>query len=309
MKTTTTQFLKACSLSVALLGSAAVVMTVSLPDAAYADNGKGNGGGNGNGGGKSNAGGNVGGNASSSAKSGGNGKSGGGYSSSGKSAEKSKAAKKKVAKSEVPAPTEVGQPKTGKIKPKHIEGDGIAHPSELGALNAAHANPRALENAAPNSRVGRIAAYRDAVIEGQDLAEDLAEKTALWETLEEPRPLVEIDGDLADADADVDAKAEAVRLLEEQLAEVLVSDPDSAPEIEAQLATARTAQTDAEKVAQDLEAERTAAVEYQTLTDEITELTQMVEDQPMVEREALEAAANKPVTDDVEAEVKRLLGL
>ena len=39
-----------------------------------------------------------------------------------------------------------------------------ATPSELGALNAAHASPQALAHASPNSRVGRIAAYRDAVL-------------------------------------------------------------------------------------------------------------------------------------------------
>ncbi|MBL8696817.1 MAG: hypothetical protein JNK67_00505 [Alphaproteobacteria bacterium] len=33
----------------------------------------------------------------------------------------------------------------------------------LGALNAAHASPTARANAAPNSRVGRIAAYEDAM--------------------------------------------------------------------------------------------------------------------------------------------------
>ena len=53
----------------------------------------------------------------------------------------------------------------------------------LGALNAAHANPRALENASPNSRVGRIAAYRNTVLDGQELAAELEEKAALLETL------------------------------------------------------------------------------------------------------------------------------
>jgi hypothetical protein len=61
--------------------------------------------------------------------------------------------------------------------------------------------------------------------------------------------------------------------------------------------------------AAELEKEKAAAVAYETLTDEITELTEQLEEQPMIEREALEAAANKPVTDDVEAEVRKLLGL
>jgi hypothetical protein len=36
--------------------------------------------------------------------------------------------------------------------------------SALGALNAAHASPTARQNAAPNSRVGMIAAYEDRVM-------------------------------------------------------------------------------------------------------------------------------------------------
>ncbi|MGH7125454.1 MAG: hypothetical protein ACREFI_13850 [Stellaceae bacterium] len=35
--------------------------------------------------------------------------------------------------------------------------------SALGALNAAHASPNALAHASPNSRVGKIAAYKDAI--------------------------------------------------------------------------------------------------------------------------------------------------
>ena len=35
--------------------------------------------------------------------------------------------------------------------------------SKLGALNAAHASPNALAHASPNSRVGKIAAYKDSV--------------------------------------------------------------------------------------------------------------------------------------------------
>ena len=46
MKNTTSKFLKACSLSVALAGSVALVAAISLPDVVYADSGKGNGGGN-----------------------------------------------------------------------------------------------------------------------------------------------------------------------------------------------------------------------------------------------------------------------
>jgi hypothetical protein len=66
MKNTAVTFLRACSLSVALAGSVALVAGISLPDQAFADNGKGNGGGNGNGNG------NGGGNGAKAEKSSGN---------------------------------------------------------------------------------------------------------------------------------------------------------------------------------------------------------------------------------------------
>jgi hypothetical protein len=43
--------------------------------------------------------------------------------------------------------------------------------SSLGALNAAHASPNALDNASPNSRVGRIATYGK-VVEAEDTLAD-----------------------------------------------------------------------------------------------------------------------------------------
>ena len=62
--------------------------------------------------------------------------------------------------------------------------------SSLGALNAAHANPNALANAAPNSRVGLIATYQREAQLSNDLA--AAEADALAELLllvPAPRPI------------------------------------------------------------------------------------------------------------------------
>ena len=50
--------------------------------------------------------------------------------------------------------------------------DADAH--DLGALNAAHASDTALANASPNSRVGKIAAYKDAEIAAKAAAADAA---------------------------------------------------------------------------------------------------------------------------------------
>ena len=54
----------------------------------------------------------------------------------------------------------------------------------LGALNAAHANPNAFANAAPNSRVGKIAAYMAAVEASATAEQAVADaKTALDQAL------------------------------------------------------------------------------------------------------------------------------
>ncbi len=74
MTVTSKHFLKACSLSIALIGSTAVVAAFTVPDYAYAKNSNGGGNGNGKGGGNS-GGGNGGGNGKSDV--GGNGKSNG----------------------------------------------------------------------------------------------------------------------------------------------------------------------------------------------------------------------------------------
>jgi hypothetical protein len=296
MMNATTRILKACSLSMALLGSAALVTAISLPDVAFAKNGNdnGNGGGNGNGG---NGNGNGGGGNSDKASS----KKSDGASSEG---QKSNASKKKVVKVKTAEKKKV----KAKAKPKRkdLASELGVSPSDLGALNAAHASPNALANASPNSRVGRIAAYRDSVVAGEALQAELDEKIALLATLTPPdRPLTEIDADLADAIADVATKATTVAELEAALAAAGGADPV----ILDNLATARGELTAAQGIEAYVRGEQAAAIQYETVTAEVTDLTQQVEDQPEVERSLLEAAANKPVTDEVEAAVKLLLGL
>ena len=50
-------------------------------------------------------------------------------------------------------------------------------------------------------------------------------------------------------------------------------------------------------------------MEYETVAAEVDELADKVAAQPEVERDLLEEAANKPVTDAVDAAVRKLLGL
>lgn len=289
MKITSLGLLKACTLSVALLGSAAIVAGLALPHAAYAKSGNGNGNGNGGGNGNGKGGGNGNGNGN-----GGKSTGGGSESSAGSTSDTGAAA----------APDATA----GKSKSKKksaLDALGLSA-SELGALNAAHANPNALKHAAPNSRVGRIAAYRDAVLAGEEMQADLDAKQAELDGMTPPdRPATEVGADLATARQSVTDKAAAVADLEQALADAGGTDAG----IEADLATARDDLAAAEATEADLQAEYDDAAAYETLDAEVDALAQQVEEQPAVERGLLEAAANKPVTDAVEAAVKQLLGL
>ncbi len=289
MKTPTLQVLRACTLTIALLGSAAIVAAVSVPDMAFAKSG--NGGGNGNGGGTGNGGGNG--------HGGGNGKANGNDKATGGATEK--AATKKAANAEATK-------KNAKVssQTKRMADELGVSPSELGALNAVKANANAFKNAAPNSRVGRIAAFRDAVIAGQELEADLAEQAALLDTLTPPdRPAADIAAEVDDAAEDTAAKGRDVAQLEADLAAVGGTDAT----IEAELATARDALAEAQATEAALRDALDYAAEYEALEGEVADLEDALEDQPELERSLLEAAANKPVTDAVEAAVKQLLGL
>ncbi|PCD76407.1 hypothetical protein CLN94_09480 [Pseudothioclava arenosa] len=75
--------------------------------------------------------------------------------------------------------------------------------SELKGLNAAHASPTAMANAAPNSRVGRVAAYATAVGATAALSAELEPlETELAGLLANPPR------SLGDIDADIDALAD-----------------------------------------------------------------------------------------------------
>lgn len=287
MKKSNLQVLRACTLTVALLGSAAFVAAIFVPDAAFAKSGNEGGNGNGNGGGNGN--GNSGGNGN------GNGGSGNAKSNAAGDTESSKA---KGAEA----------PKTTKVsaKTKRLADELGVSASELGALNAAHANANAFKNASPNSRVGRIGAYRTAVLEGRALEADLEDKRALLGALTPPdRPASEVAAELDDAVEDVAAEAGVVAQLEDDLAAAGGEDPA----IEAELASARDALSEAEATEDDLRGELADAAEYAALDAEVLALEEAVEEQPKRERDLLEAAANKPVTDAIEAAVKKLLGL
>jgi hypothetical protein len=183
---------------------------------------------------------------------------------------------------------------------------GPAHPSELGALNAARANPRAFERAATNSRVGQIAAYKAEVERTQALEAELAAARDRLRELEKPeRSLKEIEAAIDAAKGDVDRLKDELAGLEADLAAAGGTDPA----IEGRIADAK-AELDAARSGIDaLRDEKTAAKEYAGAREAVKSLKAELETRPATEQAAIEAAANKPVTEEVVETVKGLLGL
>lgn len=317
------KLLKAATVSTALLGSVAFVATTISPDVAYAKNG--NSGGDGKGGGKGNGGGNgkakEGGGAkgkSATSRGSGKGKSAPGVRSGrglleeifgGK--KRSKPQKTKTVKRTKPAAAlSDEQTVEESVKPK-ARGNRLArelgvHPSELGALNAAHASPVALANASPNSRVGKIAIFAREVEAQSGIEKDLAAAREVLETMDPP------ERDVDAIDAAINEAAESKTALESQLKD-LEADLEAAggtdPDIESEITAVKEEIALADEEIADLEQERSDAEAYAAAEDEVDQLEADLEAQAGVAREALEDAANKEVTDEVEAAVRALLGL
>jgi len=142
--------------------------------------------------------------------------------------------------------------------------------SSLGALNAAHASDTALAHASPNSRVGRIAAYRDAALAAQDAAAAAAGA----------------DQAVTDAQTAYDA---AFAAADTNLDGVVDANDTPTPEQQDALTAAETALADAQAAAATVDQ---AATDAQAAADT-----------------ALADAANKPVTDQVVDAVNDLLGI
>lgn len=126
-----------------------------------------------------------------------NGKANGHSTTHGNSAADSDASAKKSAKDKS---AKHDDDEDSSIPDKH----GLA--SELKGLNAVKANPNALENASPNSQVGRIAAYRDAALATAEVATVLADAEGVRDALPVPaRTVAAIDAEIAGIDAAIGA--------------------------------------------------------------------------------------------------------
>jgi hypothetical protein len=115
------------------------------------------------------------------------------------------------------------------------EDDADAH--DLGALNAAHASDTALANASPNSRVGKIAAYKDA---------EIAAKAAAADAAAADQAVADAQGKL-DAALAANADADPVNDVDQTTIEGLTQDVADAQAAAATAdASAQTAQDDAD---------------------------------------------------------------
>lgn len=337
--------LRSVAVSLLLVGGTAFVIGAIVPDQAYAKGGNGNGNGNGGGNGNGNGGGNGNGHGADKSKSDDRNGSKSASSRSGKStsgSQKSKKSKgviekffgkkrkvvvvrtapastqrttkaikaKRVTKATTPEMTVSKRPavRPAALKSKRLtfaETLGV-HPSELGALNAANASPQALANAAPNSRVGRIASYRDAVLEGRALEVELEELQAALDEMDMPeRSAEEVAEEISAVDAGIAEIQAELDDLEQELADAGGEDPaieDAIAAAEADLATQTDTRTE-------LEAEFADAVTYEDAVNAVEDLETDVANQAATQTELLEAAANKPVTPEVEQTVQAMLGI
>ena len=151
--------------------------------------------------------------------------------------------------------------------------------SKMGALNAAHASAQAFANASPNSRVGRIRAYYEAnreAMASQDAA--MASQDAFDQAF----------ADSAYTQEQYDAVKAAYDALQDN--------PDD-PDLQDAYDQALTENSVEQGTFEDLADKESTALQDAATASEDADAAMSL----------LEAAANKPVDDEVKAEVDRLL--
>jgi len=168
--------------------------------------------------------------------------------------------------------------------------------SALGGLNAAHASANARLHADPNSRVGLIAQYEEAVIEGRELSEKLDRVERALDELHDQQALADEDPELIEAE---------IREIEDLLTD-LDPETDEAERLAAELG----------ELEERLDAVNDAIAREDEIDDAIERLERKqdwlednVDEAARVEAEALAAAANKDLNDEVVAELDALLGI
>lgn len=288
---------KSCRPLAAAIAGSALVLALSLPvvpsflgaSPAFAKNG--------NGGGSSNGGGNGNGN------SGGHSPAASNLASTGPGQSSTAGGHFKLKKIDVASTSDadgIALAATGKNKVKGLD-------AQIGALHAVHANLQAFIHANPNSRVGRIAAYAISAVavEGltQDLADKLAELAGSETALADAATAFGESTELADFAALVPGDASlSFAELQDRFATLSTAvDPLTLDEA-AELA-ALTTLLDSQSAADLATATQTAA----DLAIEAEAAQVLLDEAEQAATDALAAAANKPVTDDVKIYVDTAL--
>ena len=195
-------------------------------------------------------------------------------------------------------------------KPKGGQG---ALASELKGLNAAHASEQAFANASPNSRVGRIAAYRDAVLgasEADAALTEAEEALAAFDAEELEGPSAdEIDMQIAELDALGELTPEEQELrasLVEAYDAAIIAEAERAAERDLLVQAVAEAETEAETSTQSIEELFLAASDGRTLSPEAMdefhrllgiqeEVASLEEEEEIVEEEEPLDASGDPV--------------
>jgi predicted nucleic acid-binding Zn-ribbon protein len=320
-----TGLFKAVCLSAALLGAVSAVITLGLaePVQAAGGNGNGNAGGNGKGNGNSgeSRGGSEKGAASSGDRAGGQGAAGASAKAAGNSGARGGEGGTSFSGSadrEDKQPSSKVKAENDKTRASAGKGNKLArelgvHPSELGALNAANASNVALSRASATSRVGRIAAYRDAVLDGQLVQSDYNDALEALQAFDgEYRDRNAIEQQIADLEKQIAALEQPLPQTDEDVVETqeeVVATEEDVVEAEPEPPTTEQQIAGLEQQIADLNAELEEATRYEQAVALEAELGEQLEAQSDLERSLLKAAANKPVTDEVEAAVQSLLGI
>ena len=187
-------------------------------------------------------------------------------------------------------------------KGNHLSSLFGVHPSELGALNAANASENARANAAPNSRVGRINTYAETVLASQILEDELAAALATVEGKTRPeKSSEEIAVDILEKQAEKEIAEVLLVQLQNDLANSEVEDPALVQQIADLTGSIATMESDLDALhdAQD------TAKEFELVDQAESDLDAQLDEQ----RAALEAAANKTVTDEIEEAIQKILGI
>ncbi len=179
--------------------------------------------------------------------------------------------------------------------------------SSMGSLNAAHANIRALENASPNSRVGKLAIYREKMIEAAVLQGDL--NTALQDFVAagySEEDLSNLDGLVGDIEAEL-AEVDDLRAEIEAIESDPTFDPETPPDGYLDLLDDLALAEDGLSAPEE---------DLRNQLDTLTAVRDLPDDIDLARMESMDylsAAANKPLNEEfadlIIAEVNRLLGI